>query len=165
MNTKQKWYLSTWFIALLCACWFLIIPPIIGIILLIIKAVNDKKQKELFTQTFNQNNQLSQEYSEMKQTCDELGVTEYIETKKKIEQIEQESAAKITSAESEAKANLDSLNEEIQSNNVLIDKLRTEINELQQQDDKLKNLLQPSSVKYHVPKNCIRVLLMHLITS
>lgn len=49
MNTKQKWYLSTWFIALLCACWFLIIPPIIGIILLIIKAVNDKKQKELFT--------------------------------------------------------------------------------------------------------------------
>ena len=141
MNTKQKWYLSTWFIALLCACWFLIIPPIIGIILLIIKAVNDKKQKELFTQTFNQNNQLSQEYSEMKQTCDELGVTEYIETKKKIEQIEQESAAKITSAESEAKANLDSLNEEIQSNNVLIDKLRTEINELQQQDDKLKKSL------------------------
>ena len=82
------------------------------------------------TQTFNQNNQLSQEYSEMKQTCDELGVTEYIETKKKIEQIEQESAAKIASSESEAKANLDSLNEEIQSNNVLIDKLRTEINEL-----------------------------------
>ena len=141
MNTKQKWYLSTWFIALLCACWFLIIPPIIGIILLIIKAVNDKKQKELFTQTFNQNNQLSQEYSEMKQTCDELGVTEYIETKKKIEQIEQESAAKIASSESEAKANLDSLNEEIQSNNVLIDKLRTEINELQQQDDKLKKSL------------------------
>lgn len=141
MNTKSKWYLSTWFIALLCACWFLIIPPIIGIILLIIKAVNDKKQKELFTQTFNQNNQLSQEYSEMKQTCDELGVTEYIETKKKIEQIEQESAAKIASAESEAKANLDSLNEEIQSNNVLIDKLRTEINELQQQDDKLKKSL------------------------
>lgn len=141
MNTKSKWYLSTWFIALLCACWFLIIPPIIGIILLIIKAVNDKKQKELFTQTFNQNNQLSQEYSEMKQTCDELGVTEYIETKKKIEQIEQESATKIASAESEAKANLDSLNEEIQSNNVLIDKLRTEINELQQQDDKLKKSL------------------------
>ena len=141
INTKSKWYLSTWFIALLCACWFLIIPPIIGIILLIIKDVNDKKQKELFTQTFNQNNQLSQEYSEMKQTCDELGVTEYIETKKKIEQIEQESAAKIASAESEAKANLDSLNEEIQSNNVLIDKLRTEINELQQQDDKLKKSL------------------------
>lgn len=141
MNTKSKWYLSTWFIALLCACWFLIIPPIIGIILLIIKAVNDKKQKELFTQTFNQNNQLSQEYSEMKQTCDELGVTEYIETKKKIEQIEQESSTKIASAESEAKANLDSLNEEIQSNNVLIDKLRTEINELQQQDDKLKKSL------------------------
>lgn len=45
MNTKNKWYLSTWFIALLCAFWFLIIPPIIGIILLIIKAVNDKQQQ------------------------------------------------------------------------------------------------------------------------
>ena len=142
MNTKNKWYLSTWFIALLCAFWFLIIPPIIGIILLIIKAVNDKQQQKLFTQTLIQNNQLLQENSEMRRTCDEIGTTEYIETKRMIEQMEQESAVKIASAESNANANLALLNNEIQSNNVLIDKLRTEISELQQQDDKLH--VQPS---------------------
>ena len=76
MNTKNKWYLSTWFIALLCAFWFLIIPPIIGIILLIIKAVNDKQQQKLFTQTLIQNNQLLQENSEMIRTCDDICTTE-----------------------------------------------------------------------------------------
>ena len=68
MNTKNKWYLSTWFIALLCACWFFIVPPIIGVILIIVKSVNDKKHLELFTQTINQNNQLSQENENMKRT-------------------------------------------------------------------------------------------------
>lgn len=138
MNTKNKWYLSTWFIALLCACWFFIVPPIIGVILIIVKSVNDKKHLELFTQTINQNNQLSQENENMKRTCDEIGATEYTETKKKIEQMEQESAVKIASAESNANATLTLLNSEIQNNNVLIDKLRTEICELQQQDEKLK---------------------------
>ena len=127
MNTKNKWYLSTWFIALLCACWFFIVPPIIGVILIIVKSVNDKKHLELFTQTINQNNQLSQENENMKRTCDEIGATEYTETKKKIEQMEQESAVKIASAESNANATLTLLNSEIQNNNVLIDKLRTEI--------------------------------------
>lgn len=138
MNTKNNWYLSTWFIALLCAFWFLIIPPIIGIILLIIKTKNDKKQIKLFTQACNQNSQLLQENETMKKNCDELGVSEYIDTKKKIQQMEQASAAKIASAESNANATLTSLNSEIQNNNVLIDKLRAEINELQQQDEKLK---------------------------
>lgn len=138
MNTKNKWYLSTWFIALLCASWIFIFPPIIGIIFLIIRTVNDKKQQVQLTQTYNQNNQLLQENAEMKRQCDELGVSEYIETKNKLRQMEHESAARITKSENEAKVNLDLLNEEIQNSNILIDKLRTEIYELQQQDDKLK---------------------------
>ncbi len=138
MNTKNKWYLSTWFIALLCSCWFFIFPPIVGIILLIIKSINDKKQQEQYDQTYNQNSQLLQENTNMKQAYDELGVTEYLETKQKIEQMEKDSASKISNLENEAKTNLNLLNEEIQNNNILIDKLRTEISELQQQDDKLK---------------------------
>lgn len=138
MNTKNKWYLSTWFIALLCSCWFFIFPPIVGIILLIIKSINDKKQQEQYDQTYNQNSQLLQENANMKQAYDELGVTEYLETKQKIEQMEKDSASKISNLENEAKTNLNLLNEEIQNNNILIDKLRTEISELQQQDDKLK---------------------------
>jgi hypothetical protein len=33
--TYKKWYYNTWFIALLCALWIFIIPPIIGIVLLV----------------------------------------------------------------------------------------------------------------------------------
>ncbi|MBN8252844.1 DUF4041 domain-containing protein [Priestia flexa] len=32
---KEKWYHSAWFIGVLFACWLLIIPPIVGIILII----------------------------------------------------------------------------------------------------------------------------------
>lgn len=84
MNTKNKWYLSTWFIALLCSCWFFIFPPIIGIILLIIKFINDKKQQEQYDQTYSQNSQLLQENANLKRAYDELGVTEYLETKQKL---------------------------------------------------------------------------------
>ena len=108
-NNNDEWYLSTWFIALLCACWFLILPPIGGIVLLIIKSMREKKQQEVFSQTFAQNNLLVHENTKMKEACDKLGVTEYAETKKK----------------------LDSLNDEIQNDNVLIDKLRSQITELQ----------------------------------
>ena len=115
MDKNNKWYLSTWFIALCCACWFLVFPTIAGIILLIIRTVNDKKQQEQLQFTYNQNSQLSQENTIMKQKVDELGVNEYLQTKEK----------------------LDELNQEIQDNNVTIDKLRTEISELQIKSDKL----------------------------
>ena len=114
-NNNDEWYLSTWFIALLCACWFLILPPIGGIVLLIIKSMREKKQQEVFSQTFAQNNLLVHENTKMKEACDKLGVTEYAETKKK----------------------LDSLNDEIQNDNILIDKLRSQITELQEKNDKL----------------------------
>ena len=57
MNQKQenKWYLSTWFIAILCACWFLILPAIGGIVLMIMKTMNEKKQKEANQQIIQQN--------------------------------------------------------------------------------------------------------------
>lgn len=115
MDKNNKWYLSTWFIALCCACWFLVFPTIAGIILLIIRTVNDKKQQEQLQFTYNQNSQLLQENTVMKQKVDELGVNEYLQTKEK----------------------LDELNQEIQDNNVTIDKLRTEISELEIKNDKL----------------------------
>lgn len=44
MDTTNKFYLQTWFIALMFAFWFIFgIPLIIGVILLIIKQKNDKK--------------------------------------------------------------------------------------------------------------------------
>lgn len=165
---NNKWYLSTWFIALCFAFWFLFFPAIIGITLLIIKMITDKKQKEQISLTYNQllqenatlknkfdelnakfistsnqnsqllqentnikhqsdeintkftiisnqNSQLLQENTDMKHQINELGVNEYFETKEK----------------------LNNLNNEIQNNNVIIDKLRTEIHELQIKNDTL----------------------------
>ncbi|WP_446897482.1 DUF4041 domain-containing protein [Clostridium sp. LBM24168] len=43
---KKKWYLQTWFIAIMFAFWFFIIPGIIGIILLILSIKQDKLIKE-----------------------------------------------------------------------------------------------------------------------
>lgn len=40
---KQKWYLQTWLIAILFAFWFLIIPGIAGIVLLVLQ-IKDNKQ-------------------------------------------------------------------------------------------------------------------------
>ncbi|MDR0885421.1 MAG: hypothetical protein LBN22_03510 [Clostridiales Family XIII bacterium] len=40
---KRKWYLETWFIAILFAFWFLIVPGIIGIILLLLQYSGGKK--------------------------------------------------------------------------------------------------------------------------
>lgn len=37
---KQPWYYNTWFICLLVALWFLIIPAIGGVILLIMKTID-----------------------------------------------------------------------------------------------------------------------------
>ncbi len=45
---KHKWYLSTWLICLLFAFWFFIIPAVIGLILLILKYKEDKKNKLFF---------------------------------------------------------------------------------------------------------------------
>ena len=43
---KQKWYLNTWLICILFAFWFIYgIPLVVGIILLMLKAKDEKKLK------------------------------------------------------------------------------------------------------------------------
>ena len=44
---KKPWYLHQLTIGILFALWFLIIPPIVGIILLVINASDNKKKKQL----------------------------------------------------------------------------------------------------------------------
>ena len=43
---KEKWYLRTWFICLMFAMWPFFIPPVIGLILLIMQGRNRKKFEE-----------------------------------------------------------------------------------------------------------------------
>ncbi|WP_245546949.1 hypothetical protein [Evansella cellulosilytica] len=43
---NQKWYLSTWFISIWFALSILIVPFVVGVILLILSLIEDKKVKE-----------------------------------------------------------------------------------------------------------------------
>lgn len=52
---QKKWYLSTWFISLLFALWVLVIPPIVGIVLLIKEIKFEKRnRKEYFEKGLDQ---------------------------------------------------------------------------------------------------------------
>lgn len=106
---KRKWYLQTWFICILFACWFLYgIPLIIGIILLLFK---NKEDKRILQQ--------AEQAAQFEEKLNTLGATEYFEVKQKI----------------------DSMNEEISSDNAIVSKLREEIFSLNTQNDKLTKQL------------------------
>lgn len=122
-NQENKWYLSTWFIALLCAFWFLVLPAICGVILLIMKAIEDNKQKvknqqivQHNIQLMNQNAQINQAMQNMNKTMQDLGVYEHQQAMDKLNQV----------------------NAEISENLSTIDKLRSDIATLQAKDEKLQ---------------------------
>ena len=46
---KRKWYLQPWLIAIMFALWIFLIPPIIGIILLILYYKENKKITAFYT--------------------------------------------------------------------------------------------------------------------
>ncbi len=57
---KQKWYLNSWLIAVLIFLWPTIIAPIIGIILLIMQTVDNKKRFEEYSKAINGYNNSSE---------------------------------------------------------------------------------------------------------
>ena len=78
------------------------------------------------SQIKQENEQLKANNANMAAQMQNLGVTEYYQTKQKIEQLEQESSQQ-----------LEQTNRQIASNNSVIANLRNEISELQQKNDKL----------------------------
>lgn len=131
---KKEWYYNTWFIALLCSGWVFIIPAIAGIILLILKTINESKETQEINRIYednirlsNLNTELNNNISSLEQTIDALGVKDYNETLEKIKQLESDSEARLSKT-----------TQEINDNNLLIDRLKLEIQELQQKDDKLQ---------------------------
>lgn len=72
--TKSKWYLNSWLIAVLIAFWPLVIPGIIGLVLLILQTVNNKKNNDEYKKALSayqnaaelekSNIQLQQSYTE-----------------------------------------------------------------------------------------------------
>lgn len=56
MYPKEKWYLNTWFICLLFAFWFYVIPGIIGLIFLIMQINENKKLLKKYGEIDNLDN-------------------------------------------------------------------------------------------------------------
>ena len=95
-----------------------------------------------------ENSWLKEENERLLQRINELGVTEYEQTKLKIEELEEQSAL-----------TLNKLNSEIVSNNNLVAKLRTEIQELQERNDKLTKSVSTQEKKIARCKEMLAVLL------
>lgn len=56
---QKEWYLQTWFICLMFALWFLFIPPIIGVVLLIMQYLQNKKTSEKYGKIDELDNKIS----------------------------------------------------------------------------------------------------------
>jgi len=76
---RSKWYLQTWFICVLFAFWFFIIPGIAGLILLIIQIIEDNKLKKKYgaidtldSQISNLENEFEQKNNQMKNKLSEI---------------------------------------------------------------------------------------------
>lgn len=144
MGQKKKWYLDTWFIVLMCAAWILIVPAIIGIILLIIKSVDEKKKDKECNQIKHQNEQFSMEISQMNGEINRMksiGVNDVLQANEKLEQIKLESEEKIRQTDKEIAEKIDrtdreisdrvnKANKEVSENIETLNKLREEISVL-----------------------------------
>ncbi|WOO35978.1 DUF4041 domain-containing protein [Anaerocolumna sp. AGMB13020] len=77
---KEKWYLQTWFIILLIAFWFLVIPALVGLVLLIMQNNENKKLVQKYGEVDNLDNSINNKNIEFQKLSDY-----YTEEKKKIE--------------------------------------------------------------------------------
>ena len=73
---KDKWYLQIWLICLCFAFWFLIVPGIIGVILLILHILQSKENRKL--------------YNQKQCLLDEIGASRYTDVTDKINKMEQD---------------------------------------------------------------------------
>lgn len=131
---KRKWYLQTWFICIMLSLWMLIIPGIVGVILLAIHYWDEKKRL-LYMKELENSVQLTTEektaaisHSEqLEQKLKDLGATTYFEVQEKIENLSKQ----YNEMEVE-------VNNEAQKNNEIIDRLRTEIANLESRNSTLE---------------------------
>lgn len=93
----------------------------------------------------NETEILGKEIERLKEERDELGITEYVQAKERMEQLEEETKQNIENLESETKSRLEDTKKEINENEEIvcklqneIDKLQGEIQNLQEKDDKLE---------------------------
>lgn len=131
---KRKWYLQTWFICVMLSLWMFIIPGVIGVILLVMHCLDERKRtiyiRELESsfQSANEEKSAAINRSEqLEQKLKDLDAETYFEVKEKIDNLSKQ----------HEKMEED-VNSEIQKNNEIIDRLRTEIANLESRNNTLE---------------------------
>lgn len=93
---KRKWYLQTWFISLMFAFWFFVIPGIVGIVLLIMQFLEDSKLGKTYGSIDQLNLRLNDLNSRLGQINDEIYVKgqKIFELNREIFSLDQEAICK-----------------------------------------------------------------------
>ncbi len=150
---KNKWYLQAWIICLCFALWFLVIPLVVGIVLLVIQMKQSKEN--------------CKSYDQMKKLLDEVGVERYSDLTEKISNIENDFEIKrqnltneiirlendrekekqkilneISVQQAAANANLANIENSINEKNSIITQLNLEIERLSLDNDNLSKQAQ-----------------------
>ena len=128
----NKWYFNPWFISLLCAGWLFVIPVIAGIVLLILRTIKAKKEEDLIQTLTNSVEELTRQIEEQKKTMEELGITEYQQEMKKIQENEALSEGRIRQAQSK----LTQLNSQIESSTQKATNLTAAVEDLQKKEER-----------------------------
>ncbi|WP_155594212.1 DUF4041 domain-containing protein [Clostridium tyrobutyricum] len=134
---KKKWYLKTWFIALMFAFWFFIVPPIIGIILLVLKSKENKILQEEHMSLLEQIEKFKKESLETKQDDLDSINKEITSSEEKLKNIHidlnniTQTLNKNKDENNKLSSNIKSLLEEKENLLLSIDNLKSKINEQQ----------------------------------
>ena len=105
---QKKWYLSTLLIALLFAAWFFIIPAVIGIILLVLRFKQNRKNDKAFKE-------LEDELQQMKAFNESIGFHRYEDVTAKVSEINKEIQSLINQKEIKKQEIIDETKEQQQS--------------------------------------------------
>ncbi|WP_243124069.1 DUF4041 domain-containing protein [Clostridium tyrobutyricum] len=163
---KKRWYLKTWFIALMFALWFFIIPPIIGIILLVLKSKENKILQEEHMSLLEQMEKLKKESLETKKDDLDRINNEITNSQEKLKNIniELDNITKTLNENKDKNNKLSSENSELSSNTqallkqkedliVHIDKLNSELEKTTSSKEKLTNEINSIKEKTETLKN------------
>ena len=141
---QKKWYLSTWVIVIMFAAWIFIIPPIIGIVLAILRLKQEKKNELMFEEA-------QADLQKMKDFNESIGFHRYEDVTSKVEEINLEIQELLTEKETkkeeiilEAKAEKDLI---IQEMNEQKDNLESVIISLNQKISELNNIIAQNQSK------------------
>ena len=145
-RSKRPWYISTWFIALLCCFYMLYVPVIVAIILIIMQSKHDKKIAAEYKTIDDVNNyketteNLCQEkLQSTEMRCQEMLQATKTHCQEKLQSTETSCQKKLQSTETSCQKKLQSVNAECKMQENIVSVLKYEKLELQQEISRLES--------------------------